>query len=60
MSVAEAIRRDFGFVPTFDHFAIFGLCSTCHLEETDASARPTRRAPSPDGKRPLQTERGYS
>lgn len=53
MSAAEAIRRDFDFVPTFDHFAIFGLCSACRLEETDASARPARE-------RPLQTERAYS
>jgi len=26
---AEAIRRDFGFEPAFDHFAIFGLCREC-------------------------------
>lgn len=28
-ATAEAIRRDFGFDPIFDHFAIFGLCSAC-------------------------------
>jgi Fe2+ or Zn2+ uptake regulation protein len=27
--VAESIRRDLGFEPVLDHFAIFGLCSTC-------------------------------
>jgi Fur family ferric uptake transcriptional regulator len=26
---ATAIRQDFGFKPTFDHFAIFGLCPSC-------------------------------
>ncbi len=26
---AEAIRRDFGFEPIFDHFAIFGWCPAC-------------------------------
>jgi len=26
---AEAIRRDLGFDPIFDHFAIFGLCREC-------------------------------
>jgi Fur family ferric uptake transcriptional regulator len=26
---AEAIRRDFGFEPIFDHFAIFGWCRDC-------------------------------
>jgi Fur family ferric uptake transcriptional regulator len=26
---AEAIRRDFGFEPIFDHFAIFGWCREC-------------------------------
>ena len=26
---AEAIRRDFGFEPIFDHFAIFGRCREC-------------------------------
>jgi Fur family ferric uptake transcriptional regulator len=25
----EAIRRDFGFEPIFDHFAIFGWCREC-------------------------------
>jgi Fur family ferric uptake transcriptional regulator len=28
-AAAEAIRRDFGFDPIFDHFAIFGLCADC-------------------------------
>lgn len=28
-AAAEAILRDFGFDPIFDHFAIFGLCSKC-------------------------------
>ncbi len=28
-AAAEAIHRDFGFDPIFDHFAIFGLCSEC-------------------------------
>ena len=27
--VAGAIRQNFGFCPTFDHFAIFGLCKNC-------------------------------
>jgi len=31
---AEAIRRDFGFDPIFDHFAIFGLCKECRADET--------------------------
>ena len=26
---AEVIRRDFGFEPFFDHFAIFGWCREC-------------------------------
>ena len=26
---AEAISRDFGFEPIFDHFAIFGWCREC-------------------------------
>ena len=26
---AEAVRRDFGFEPIFDHFAIFGWCREC-------------------------------
>lgn len=26
---ATAIRRDFGFEPIFDHFAIFGWCKKC-------------------------------
>jgi Fur family ferric uptake transcriptional regulator len=26
---AEAIRRDYGFEPIFDHFAIFGWCREC-------------------------------
>ncbi len=30
--VAEAIRRDFGFEPILDHFAIFGLCRACRGE----------------------------
>jgi Fur family ferric uptake transcriptional regulator len=28
-TTAEAIRRDFGFEPIFDHFAIFGWCREC-------------------------------
>jgi Fur family transcriptional regulator, ferric uptake regulator len=28
-AAADAIRRDFGFEPIFDHFAIFGLCAAC-------------------------------
>ena len=28
-TAAEAIRRDFGFEPIFDHFAIFGWCREC-------------------------------
>lgn len=27
--LALALRRDFGFEPTLDHFAIFGLCEQC-------------------------------
>jgi Fur family ferric uptake transcriptional regulator len=41
VSAAEAIRRDFDFVPTFDHFAIFGLCRQCRLEGMDD--RPEKR-----------------
>ena len=37
-AAAEAIHRDFGFDPIFDHFAIFGLCSDCRADET-ASGR---------------------
>ena len=37
-SVVEAIRRDFGFEPVVDHFAIFGQCET-----HEAAARPKRR-----------------
>ena len=29
VTCAEAIRRDFGFEPIFDHFAIFGWCRDC-------------------------------
>ena len=29
---AEAIRREFGFEPIFDHFAIFGRCRKCNRE----------------------------
>jgi Fur family ferric uptake transcriptional regulator len=32
---ADAIRRDLGFSPVFDHFAVFGTCEECRL----ASAR---------------------
>ena len=32
-AAAEAIRRDFGFDPIFDHFAIFGLCSECRTDK---------------------------
>jgi len=32
---AEAIRRDFGFDPIFDHFAIFGLCSDCRASDKE-------------------------
>ena len=28
-AAAESIRRDFGFEPIFDHFAIFGWCRKC-------------------------------
>lgn len=30
---AEAIHRDFGFQPIFDHFAIFGWCEECSAAE---------------------------
>ena len=30
--VATAIRQDFDFEPTFDHFAIFGRCSSCRQD----------------------------
>lgn len=33
-AAAEAIRRDFGFDPIFDHFAIFGLCRGCRADQT--------------------------
>jgi Fur family ferric uptake transcriptional regulator len=55
-SAAEAIRQDFDFVPTFDHFAIFGLCHECRSEEMDGSLRSTRRAVSP-GSGGLQSKR---
>jgi Fe2+ or Zn2+ uptake regulation protein len=31
--VAAAIRQDLDFEPTFDHFAIFGWCPSCHQAE---------------------------
>jgi Fur family ferric uptake transcriptional regulator len=36
--VAEAIRRDLGFDPIFDHFAIFGLCAACRETEKGPTA----------------------
>jgi Fur family ferric uptake transcriptional regulator len=33
-AAAQAIRRDLGFDPAFDHFAIFGVCQCCRLVET--------------------------
>ena len=38
---AEAIRRDFGFEPIFDHFAIFGWCNECreHSEHSERGER---------------------
>ena len=37
---AQSIRRDFGFEPIFDHFAIFGWCGECGAagRREDASA----------------------
>ena len=37
--VAEAIRRDFGFESTLDHFAIFGLCRECREDEAGDQRR---------------------
>jgi len=34
---AEAIRRDFGFDPIFDHFAIFGLCAGCRSSTQEST-----------------------
>jgi len=31
--LAVEIKRQFGFSPDLDHFAIFGLCSECQLPE---------------------------
>ncbi len=33
------VRKDFGFQPDLHHFAIFGLCRECQLDE-DADADP--------------------
>jgi Fur family ferric uptake transcriptional regulator len=32
-AAAKSIRRDFGFEPIFDHFAIFGWCRECRRVE---------------------------
>lgn len=32
------IRDEFGFAPDMHHFAIFGLCSECQSDETNAHA----------------------
>jgi Fur family ferric uptake transcriptional regulator len=40
-AAAGAIRRDSGFDPAFDHFAIFGVCEGC---------RPTATSPGDGGK----------
>lgn len=34
-SLAKAIRRDTGFEPIVDHFAIFGLCPSCQKKQTN-------------------------
>lgn len=44
--VDEAIRRDFGFVPIFDHFAIFGRCGETHEAGPRMKSGPERREPS--------------
>jgi hypothetical protein len=44
--VAMAIRRDFGFVPIFDHFAIFGRCREYHRAEPCSEPGLERRGPS--------------
>lgn len=44
--VDEAIRRDFGFVPIFDHFAIFGWCGETHEAAPRVKSGPERREPS--------------
>ena len=40
--VREAVRREFGYVPRFTHFAIVGLCAQC-------AADPDRAAPTATG-----------
>ena len=35
----EAIRRDFGFEPIFDHFAVFGRCRACMRDGTGQAMR---------------------
>jgi Fur family ferric uptake transcriptional regulator len=39
--VAEAIRREFGFEPIFDHFAIFGWCNECRERSERIDCRET-------------------
>ena len=36
-AAADAIRRDFGFDPIFDHFAIFGLCAGCRSSTQEST-----------------------
>jgi Fur family ferric uptake transcriptional regulator len=38
-AAAKSIRRDFGFEPIFDHFAIFGRCRECRRAEQGQDAR---------------------
>ncbi len=39
LTPAEAIRRDFGFEPIFDHFAIFGWCQRCTRDGDSEGAK---------------------
>lgn len=34
------VQSQYGFIPNFDHFAIFGLCRDCALEEDVVSRSP--------------------
>lgn len=53
--VAEAIRRDFGFVPMFDHLAIFGRCGEPHRTEPHSESELERRKPT---REPVRVEGG--
>lgn len=44
--VGVAIRRDLGFVPILDHWAIFGRCAPAHEAEPCSTSESERREPS--------------